>query len=266
MKFSIITITMNSRGYLNETISSVLSQEYRNLEYIIVDGGSTDGTLDTIKECARKDDRIRWVSEPDQGIADAMNKGVLLATGDVIAHLHSDDRYADASVLSRVAMEFARHPEALWLTGGEYVIDQQGRIIQEIKVRRYSYRKLVRCNFILHPATFIRREGFRRAGLFNTHRKYAMDYDLWLRLGTFGKPVLVDALLACFRLHGGSLSSNEAEKAFDEALEVRKELMKGQPARYFFHYLYYHIKRGRNRNSVLRTLPKGGHPWKVKYR
>jgi glycosyltransferase involved in cell wall biosynthesis len=256
MKFSIITITMNSREYLDETISSVLSQEYRNLEYIIVDGGSSDGTLDTIKEYARKDVRIRWISEPDQGIADAMNKGVLLATGDVIAHLHSDDRYVDASVLSRVATEFARHPEALWLTGGEHVIDQHGRIIQQIKVRRYSYRKLVRCNFILHPATFVRSAGFQRAGLFNITRKYAMDYDLWLRLGTLGKPIPVDAPLACFRLHGGSLSSSETEKAFDEALDIRKELMKGQPIRFFFHYLYYLAKKQRNRTSVRKLLQR----------
>jgi glycosyltransferase involved in cell wall biosynthesis len=163
MKFSIITITMNSRKYLDETIASVLSQEYRNFEYIIVDGGSSDGTLDTIKESARKDDRIRWVSEPDRGIADAMNKGVLLATGDVLAHLHSDDRYVDASVLSRVATEFARHPEALWLTGGEYIVDDAGKSLREIRVRNYSYRKLIRSNFILHAATFIRRTAFLRS-------------------------------------------------------------------------------------------------------
>lgn len=256
MKFSIITITLNSRDYLEETISSVLSQDYRNLEYIFVDGGSSDGTLELIRDFAEKDARIRWLSEPDRGIADAMNKGIELASGEIIAHLHSDDRYSDPSVLSLVAAEFSRNPEALWLTGGEYVIDRHGKILQEIKVRRYSYRKLVRCNSILHPATFIRSEAFRRAGRFSTGRKYAMDYDLWLRLGALGEPILVDAPLACFRLHEGSLSSNEAEKAFDEALEIRKELMKGQPVRFFFHYLYYLAKKQRNRRSVLKLLQR----------
>ena len=93
MKISIITITLNSRKYLDKSISSVLSQDHQNLEYIFVDGGSTDGTLEIIKKYAEKDQRIRWISEPDRGIADAMNKGVALATGDIIAHLHSDDSY-----------------------------------------------------------------------------------------------------------------------------------------------------------------------------
>jgi len=256
MKFSIVTITLNSERYLDKTIRSVLSQDYPDMEYILIDGGSTDGTLDLIRAYAGRDSRIRWTSEADQGIADAMNKGIRLATGDVISHLHSDDYYATTHVLSRVAAQFDQHPEALWLTGGEYIVDEQGNTLQEIKVRRYSYRKLVRCNFILHPATFVRKEGFRRGGLFDIKKRYAMDYDLWLRLGKLGAPITVDRPLACFRLHAGSLSSAETEKAFDEALQIRKALLKKQPVRFFFHYLYYLVKRRRNSNSV-RRLPRG---------
>lgn len=256
MKISVITVTLNSKRYLDETIRSVLSQDYPDMEYILIDGGSTDGTLDLIRDHAGRDSRIRWISEPDQGIADAMNKGIRLAAGDVIAHLHSDDYYAAADVLSHVAAEFNRHPEALWLTGGEHIVDERGETLREIKVRRYSYRKLVRCNLILHPATFVRKEGFGRGGLFDNKKRYAMDYDLWLRLGRLGAPVTVDRPLACFRLHAGSLSSAETEKAFDEALQIRKELLKNQPVRFFFHYLYYLVKRRRNRNSV-RSLQRG---------
>ena len=118
MKISIITITLNSRKYLDKSISSVLSQDHQNLEYIFVDGGSTDGTLEIIKKYAEKDQRIRWISEPDRGIADAMNKGVALATGDIIAHLHSDDSYPAPGILSTVTHEFSSCPDALWLTGG----------------------------------------------------------------------------------------------------------------------------------------------------
>jgi len=256
MKFSIITITRNSSRYLEQTVRSVLSQEYPDLEYILVDGGSTDGTLDLIRRYAAEDSRIRWISEPDRGISDAMNKGIGLATGEIIAHLHSDDRYPAADVLSRVAAAFRQHPDALWLTGGEYIVDEEGAILREIRVRRYSYRKLVRSNFILHPATFVRSEGFRRAGVFDSTRTHAMDYDLWLRLGILGDPLVVDAPLACFRLHEGSLSTAEAEKAFDEALAIRKNLMRGQPVRFFFHYLYYLLKRGRNRRAVRRMGSK----------
>jgi glycosyltransferase involved in cell wall biosynthesis len=258
MKFSVITITRNSEQFLEETMESVLSQDCPDLEYILVDGGSTDGTLDLIRLYAARDRRIRWVSEPDAGISDAMNKGIRMARGDVIAHLHSDDRYPAPDVLSRVSAAFNGHPDALWLTGGQYIIDDQGSILQEIRVRPYSYRKLVRCNCILHPATFVRREGFRRAGLFDVSRKYAMDYDLWLRLGALGDPLLIDAPLASFRLHEGSLSTVETEKAFDEALAVRKELMRNQPVIFFFHHLYYLLKKRRNSASV-RRVRRGNH-------
>jgi len=250
LKLSIITITRNSERYLRETIDSVISQDYPAFEYIIVDGGSTDGTLDIIRDSAAMDRRIRWISEPDEGISDAMNKGIRLATGDVVAHIHSDDYYAGSDVFSFVAAEFIQNPEAIWLTGGEYVVDEGGVQLREIRVRRYGYRKLVRCNFILHPATFVRMEGFRAAGLFDLRRSYAMDYDLWLRLGSQGAPVRVDRPLACFRLHGGSVSSVQSERAFDEALAIRRELMKGEPLRFFFHYLYYLLKRGRNNRST----------------
>jgi glycosyltransferase involved in cell wall biosynthesis len=250
LKLSIITITRNSERYLRETIDSVISQDYPDFEYIVVDGGSTDGTLDIIRDYAAREPRIRWISEPDEGISDAMNKGIRLATGDVVAHIHSDDYYAGSDVFSRVAAAFMENPGGIWLTGGEYIVDDRGVRLREIRVRRYGYRKLVRCNFILHPATFVRMEGFRAAGVFDTRWKYAMDYDLWLRLGSQGAPVRIDRPLACFRLHGGSVSSLESRKAFDEALAIRRELLKGEPLRFFFHYLYYLLKRGRNNRST----------------
>ncbi|RQW82095.1 MAG: glycosyltransferase [Geobacter sp.] len=254
MKFSIITITLNSRKYLEETLTSVLSQDYQNLEYIFVDGGSTDGTLEIIKKHSENDPRIRWSSEPDRGISDAMNKGVAMATGNVIAHLHSDDSYSDTGVLSFVADQFSSRPDALWLTGGEQIVDETGKVLREIPVRSYSYRKLIRSNFILHAATFVRRTSFHEAGGFSVSRKYAMDYDLWLRLGALGSPITVDKILACFRFHGGSLSTAETEKAFAEELAIRKDFLCGRPVRFFFHYLYYLVKKRRNRMFVQRLL------------
>lgn len=257
MKFSIITITYNSERYLRETIQSVLSQDYPDREYILVDGGSTDGTLDIIREYAAIDSRIRWISEPDGGIADAMNKGAALATGDLVAHLHSDDYYPDPGVLAAVAGAFARCPDAIWATGGVYLVDAAGKSLDEVKVRRYSYRKLVRGNCILHPATFIRRSAFERVGGFDVAWKYAMDYDLWLRLGELGDPVTIDKPLASFRVHHGGLSSNEADEAFAEELTIRRRLMAGQPLRYFMHYLYFLAKRMRQRHVARRMLRQG---------
>lgn len=252
MRLSIITITMNSERFLRETIESVISQDYQDIEYLLIDGGSTDGTLDIIKSSAAGDGRIRWVSERDNGISDAMNKGIRMATGEVISHIHSDDYYAANDVLSSVVSAFREHPGANWLTGGAYVVDELGAVLREIRVRRYSYRKLVRCNFILHPATFVTREGFARAGMFDVARRYAMDYDLWLRLGALGAPVSFSRPLACFRLHEGSLSSAETTRAFDEALLIRRELLRERPVIFFFHYIYYLLKKRRNRNYVRR--------------
>lgn len=247
MKLSIITITYNSERYLTETIASIRSQDYPDYEHIIVDGGSTDGTLDIIRKYAANDSRIRWISEPDQGISDAMNKGVVLATGEVIAHLHSDDYYPAPDVLSVVAGEFCRNPDAVWLTGGASLVGRHGRPLREIHVRRYSYPKLVRSNFILHPATFVQRSAFTMAGGFSKSLKYAMDYDLWLRLAKFGPPVTINRTLACFRVHQNGLSSGEADQAFREEWSIRRRLLAGRPLGCLCHYLYFLVKRVRNR-------------------
>jgi len=238
---SVITVVYNNRKHLEETIRSVLSQSYDPVEYIIVDGGSTDGTLDIIREYG---DRIDfWRSEPDEGISDAMNKGVRLATGDLIAHLHSDDYYKDDGTLSAVAGELLRHPGALWLTGGIDIVDPGGRVLQTVTGRKYSYRKLVRGNFILHPATFVTREGFGKAGLFDPAYRYSMDYDLWLRLGTLGDPVTIDRRIACFRAHPASLSVSKSDRAYQETWEIRKKYLKGGRKELLGQYLQYSLKR-----------------------
>jgi GT2 family glycosyltransferase len=258
MKITIITITYNSERYLPETIASVFSQDYLDLEYILVDGGSTDGTLDIIRGHAANDSRIRWISEPDQGISDAMNKGVALATGEVIAHLHSDDYYPAPDILSIVAGEFRRSPDAFWLTGGACLVGGHGQLLKKIHVRRYSYSKLVRSNFILHPATFIRRSAFMAAGGFSKSLKYAMDYDLWLRLAKFGAPMAVNRPLACFRVHQGGLSSGEADKTFREEWSIRRTHLAGRPLGCLCHYLYFLMKRVRNRLVAQHLLRERG--------
>jgi len=238
MKFSIITITFNSKKFLEQTIHSVISQDYSNLEYIIIDAGSTDGTLDIITKYASEDHRIKFVSEPDKGISDAMNKGIRLASGDVIAHLHSDDFYPDSSVLSAVKAVFDS-ADPFWVTGGMYFVDEAGEIIDEIKVRDYDYEVLVRGNIILHPSTFIASRAFAKTGMFNISLKYAMDYDLWLRLGALGNPVTIDRPISCFRVHTGSLSTIEAELASKEEWLIRKRFLGSDYLRIFYHYCRY---------------------------
>jgi glycosyltransferase involved in cell wall biosynthesis len=220
--FSIVTITYNSCRYLEETLKSVLSEEFSDFEYIIVDGGSTDGTLDIIKSYAALDKRIRWISEPDKGIADAMNKGILMATGEVVAHLHADDTYLDGT-LSAVADRFAEQ-HTRWLTGRIRCVNTAGENLYDTALKNsYDLPDILYGNIISHPATFIRRSLFNEVGVFNIKYRYSMDYDLWLRISILEPPAVIDRVLATFRVHPDSLSSANILAAMDEEHSIRRQ-------------------------------------------
>lgn len=219
--FSIITITYNSARYLEETIRSVLAQDATDLEYLIIDGGSTDETLPLIKRYAASDSRIRWISEADNGISDAMNKGIALATGDVIAHLHSDDFY-QLGTLTAVANAFENDKNICWVVGGYNVVDAEGSVLYApVQPEQLTFEKLLKKNLVPHPATFVRREWFAKLGMFDLNLKYAMDYDFFLRLSREAAPKLLPDVLTSFRRHTGSLSTLCEIKAFREEQLIR---------------------------------------------
>lgn len=223
MKLSIITITYNSKKYLSEAIESVLGQDYRELEYILVDGGSTDGTLDVIRQYAARDSRIRWISERDRGIADAMNKGVRLATGEVVAHIHSDDSYLPRA-LSEVVRAFQDNSSRRWVTGLLRYVNEEGAVLYDTTIKdSYSFDSLMKRNLIGHPATFLKRELFEEVGLFDESVKYAMDYDLWLRITRTCEPLAINKALATFRFHQESLSSRELINAITEEYSLKRK-------------------------------------------
>lgn len=252
MKISVITVSFNGARLIEKTILSVLGQSYADLEYVIVDGGSCDGTVEIVREYAARDPRVRWVSEPDRGISDAMNKGVAMATGEIVAHLHSDEFYLDGEVLAEVAAAFTRHPGAVWVTGGFHFVDEAGRFLKEIGVRRYWHRRLVHSNIILHPATFVRRSAFLTLGGFDLGLRYCMDYHLWLRLGELGDPVLIRRPLACFGVHGGSRTTAEAAETYAEELKVRLDYLKERGLWQFPYRMEYQVKKHLNRLFVKR--------------
>ena len=251
---SIVTIVYNGEAHIEKAIQSVVGQSYDPLEYIIVDGGSTDGTLDIIR---KYEDRIDyWLSESDEGISHAMNKGINLSNGNIIANLHADDYYSDSSVVSSVQNAFAQNQEACWLTGGIYIVSESGKPLIKIKVRDYSYKNLVKSNIILHPATFIKRKSFNQVGQFNPSLKYAMDYDLWIRLAGIGDPITLDKTLACFRAHSGSHSFSACDNAFIEEWQIRKKTLGKNPFKIPYYYLLYHIKKRENRKFYRRLVSK----------
>ncbi len=182
MKISVITATFNSGKTLRDTIESVLRQTYRDIEYIIVDGASRDDTLDIIREYEpRFGGRMRWISEPDRGIYDAMNKGIGMATGAVVGLLNSDDFYTDECVLERVAAEIM-DVDAVY--GDIHYVDD-GDLTK--CVRYYSSKGFrrwkMRMGFMpAHPSFYCRRTVYTRFGLFDTDFRVAADFEQLLRL------------------------------------------------------------------------------------
>lgn len=182
MKISVITATFNSGKTLRDTIESVLRQTYRDIEYIIVDGASRDDTLDIIREYEpRFGGRMRWISEPDRGIYDAMNKGIWMATGAVVGLLNSDDFYTDECVLERVAAEIM-DVDAVY--GDIHYVDD-GDLTK--CVRYYSSKGFrrwkMRMGFMpAHPSFYCRRTVYTRFGLFDTDFRVAADFEQLLRL------------------------------------------------------------------------------------
>lgn len=202
MRFSVITVTYNSKEHLRETVESVLSQDCPDLEYILVDGGSTDGTLDIIRRYAAADSRIRWISEPDEGISDAFNKGIKLATGALIGIINSDDTYAPGA-LPAVAEAFGCYPECDVFYGD--VIRLQGNTpvfrLKPADLKRTIWREMP----LNHAATFVTQRAYDKVGAFDIGLKTAMDYDMILRLYKGGcRFSYLDKVLACVRYGGVS--------------------------------------------------------------
>ena len=222
---TVVTPCLNARATLREALDSVRRQRYPALEHLVIDGGSTDGTVELLEAA----DDVRFISEPDGGLSDAVNKGIRLAGGDVIGWLNADDVYLPGA-LERVGGAFADRPDALWATGRCLIEDGASSEIRrgvtaykDFFLRRYSYGLLLTQNFVSCPSTFVCRDAFERVGLLDERFKYSMDYDLWLRLGRLGDPLFIDAPLAAFRMAEGSLSMSGFERQFAEHAQNARE-------------------------------------------
>ncbi len=184
MKVSIITVTYNSSKTLTDTMEAVLRQSYDNIEYIVVDGASTDGTIDLIHQYEpRFKGRMRWISEPDCGIYDAMNKGIRMATGDIVGILNSDDYFTSDNVIESIVPYFA--DETLDAIYGDIHFIKDGQ--PEKIVRYYSSRLFhpfwLRFGFMpAHPSFYVRRQVYEKAGLYKTNYKIGSDYEMMVRL------------------------------------------------------------------------------------
>jgi len=224
-RITVITPSFNQGHFIKETIESVLGQGYPDLEYIVMDGGSTDDTVEILKSYGK---RLTWVSEKDRGQSDAINKGIRRSTGEIIAYLNSDDLYEKGS-LEAVAKYFVAHPSSFWATGKCRIIDTDGAEVRKAITAyknfflcRYSYKTLLVTNFISQPATFLRRRAFDELGLFDEAQHRVMDYDFWLKAGEKQPPGFIDRYLASFRVHPASKTSSSFDLTFKEELEVAR--------------------------------------------
>lgn len=224
LRISIITPSLNQAGLLERTIESVLSQRGPfELEYLVFDGGSTDGSVDILR---RYEGRLRATVEPDAGQADAVNKGLRAATGDILGWVNSDDLLRP-DALARVAEVFSANKEVLWVHGSCDIIDAEDRPIREQirrykdrRCRNYSFRSLLIENFISQMTVFWRRSAMERAGMLDPSLHYAFDYDLWLRFARLGDPTFIPYPLAAFRWYPQSKSGSHYGKQFREDYEV----------------------------------------------
>ncbi|MBZ2206827.1 glycosyltransferase family 2 protein [Massilia soli] len=238
--FTIVTCTWNSAATLGDTLASVAAQTWQDVEHIFVDGGSTDATLDLIDAYPGNKRLLRDVQG---GISHAMNEGIRHASGDYIAHLHSDDYYFCSDVLATVAERFAVD-KVDWLFGNIRVL-KEGVLHRPHPMHPFSYRALAAGKaFVPHPAVFVRKAAFDRVGLFDERLTYAMDIDLWLRLGALARPSMVGRTFTVFRDHAGSLSSANRIKARQEEFSVRRRHLGKAPLAFGVYCLRY-LKRMR---------------------
>jgi len=242
MKISIITPSFNQANFIERTIQSVLSQNYPDLEYIVMDGGSTDGTIEILK---KYEGRIIWKSEKDNGQSDAINKGLKVATGDIVAYLNSDDIY-EPGALNKVAEFFQNNPDKKWVYGKCKIINENDQEIRKpittyknLLLKKYSYAKLLSENFISQPATFWKREIHFELGFFDENEHYCMDYEFWLRTGKKYPAGVIDAYLANFRYYATSKSGSVNKKQFQDELRIAKKYGNRHKLSIILHYTNY---------------------------
>ncbi len=230
-RLTVITPSFNAAPTIAEALASVRAQGRDDVEHLVVDGGSTDGTVDLLRAAPG----IRWISEPDRGLAHAMNKGIAMARGDLVGELNADDVYVPGA-LDAVVAAFAAHPSAEWVTGRCPIIDARGREIRRgvtayknALLRRYSLGLYLTHNFVSAPATFFRASALREVGGFDERYRISVDYDLQLKLARRGDPVVLDRDLACFRMVEGTLSMSGFRTQFREHAEQARRHGRGHP-------------------------------------
>lgn len=218
-KISIITPSYNQADYIESTIQSVQAQSYPNLEHRVIDGGSSDGTLEILR---RYEQSLSWISEPDNGQAEAINKGFRQATGEIVAWLNSDDIYLPGA-LQQVGQFFVQQPDIDVIYGDYHLIDPGGRVLLRKKEIPFDYNILLYgLDYISQPTTFFRRKVFASVGYLDETLHYGLDWEYWLRLAQAGhKFAHLPCALAATRWHPTAKTLVAPPKMYAEHQAIR---------------------------------------------
>lgn len=219
---SIITPSYQQGRFLRQNLESVAGQAYSRIEHIVHDGGSTDETLQVLKSASRS---VRWVSEPDRGQTDALNRGLAEARGEIVGWVNSDD-FLYPNAVTR-AVNALQETEADAIYGRCSLVDEMGQIIGFYRTEPFRYEALVDRNIIAQPALFFRRSLFERFGPLDETLGLAMDYEYWLRSSRLAKFVYVPEVFAAYRIHPAAKTASQAWMHASEANRVRMRYGKG---------------------------------------
>jgi glycosyltransferase involved in cell wall biosynthesis len=258
---SIVTPCLNSGRFLERTLESVLSQDYPAIEYLVMDGGSTDGTLAILERYAG---RLQYVSEPDRGVVDAINKGFARSRGSILAWLNADDTYLPGAI-GKAVEAMASHPAAGAVYGEGYWVDVAGKVLGRYPTADCGPAALAQECCVCQPACFMRRGALQAVGMLRTELQVSFDYDLWIRLAQRFPMARVPEYLATSRMHAENKTLAQRQTMFRESMGLLARHYGYVPVRWVYGYLAY-LRDGRDQffqplhHSVatyLRALPVG---------
>jgi glycosyltransferase involved in cell wall biosynthesis len=260
---TVVTPSYQQASFIEETIQSVLAQTGVKTEYLVMDGGSTDGTLEILDKYRSQ---LQYLSEKDQGQTDAINKGFRRAQGRILAYLNSDDTYLPGA-LAKAVRFLDEHPEFAMVYGEGYHVDAQGRFLERYYTEPFDFQRLAEVCFICQPTVFVRREMLSAVGYLDDRLQYCMDYDYWIRIGKRYAVGYLPNYLAQSRLHPENKTLFQRVQVHQEILATVRRHYGQVPARWIAAYSHallerYLSRKGKVRDRTFRFLLNAIFLWK----